>query len=314
MLCFISIMNMAGQRRRDFLKLAGVTALSAVIPGCFQAGIEKGHTNGRQGCFFFVQMADPQLFWGPLKEWETAIEHINRLRPAFAIVCGDLINRNGNVEKTDTQTDEKMARAYHKAAEKLDRGISLYNVAGNHDVCNQPTPETLGWYEARFGKLWYSFTYQRYLFIVLESDILKYPQNAPAAAEWQMAWLKETLRRASGREFFHTMVFMHHPMCLKSVDEDDNYFNMPRAIRSQLLGLFHKYGVRAVFSGHYHRNRYVRDGQIELVTTSSSGIGLPEAHPEAPLGFRIVKVRPGCIEHKYYGYNDMPRMDEIMAG
>ncbi|GAH64439.1 unnamed protein product, partial [marine sediment metagenome] len=101
----------------------------------------------------------------------------------------------------------------------------------------------------------------------------------------------------------HKIVFMHHPMCLQDVKEDSSYFNMSPKPRSKLLELFHKYNVDIVFSGHYHRNAYVKDGELELVTTSSSGKPLGED----PIGFRIVKVYPDRIEHKYYSYKEMPK-------
>jgi hypothetical protein len=51
---------------------------------------------GRHGRpFFFIHMADPQLIWGPEKWWHKSIELANRLKPAFVVVGGDLINDNG---------------------------------------------------------------------------------------------------------------------------------------------------------------------------------------------------------------------------
>ncbi len=257
--------------------------------------------------FFFIVIADPQLFWGSAADWQKAIDHVNRLKPAFAVVCGDLINRNGNVQAIDLEADEEMAQAYLKIAKTVDASIPLYNLSGNHDVCNQPTPETMRWYEERFGKLWYTFTHGGCLFVVLQSDVLKNPGGAPEAAERQMAWLKQTLAETPDKPYRQKIVFMHHPMCLKTVDEGDGYFTMPKPRREELLGLFHKHGVRAVFSGHYHRNALVKDGELELVTSSSSG----KALGKDPLGMRIVKVRADGIEHTYYGFDQLPDRVEM---
>jgi 3',5'-cyclic AMP phosphodiesterase CpdA len=243
--------------------------------------------------FYFVVAADPQLFWGPKELWQKAIDEVNRLRPAFLVVCGDLIQDPGN---------EEQAKAYLEVAGKLDESIPLHNVAGNHDVHKQPTPQSLGWYEKHFGKPWYSFTHAGCLGIVLESDVLNQPAGAPEMAERQMDWLRKTLEAASEKPFDHIFVFQHHPLCLKQVDEPDGYFNVPEARRKELLDLFHKHGVRAVFSGHYHRNAHVKDGQIELITTSSLGKPLGKD----PVGLRIVKVFADRIEHRYYGYEELP--------
>src|SRR5436853_979848 len=53
------------------------------------------------GPFVFLQLADTQFgMFDADASWEKetalfehAVEHINRLRPKFAIVCGDLVNR-----------------------------------------------------------------------------------------------------------------------------------------------------------------------------------------------------------------------------
>ncbi len=252
--------------------------------------------------FFFVHLADPQLFWGPLELWKKAIESVNRLKPSFAVVGGDLINNNGKSNNHDFSKDIAMAQAYLEVAKTIDPEIPLYNAAGNHDVCNEPTHETLQWHQQRFGELWYSFRCRHGLFIVLESDILKNPQNAPDMKEKQMARLKEMLQNSDHSDIHQKIVFMHHPMCLNSVNEKDGYFNMPKGIRDELLKLFHSHNVTAVFSGHYHRNAYVKDGDLELVTSASCG----KALGKDPVGMRIVKVYPDRIEHKYYSYMNLP--------
>jgi len=276
--------------RREFL--AG--ALTA--PWLVHLGTGRADAAGEaEKCkFFFIVAADPQLFWGPLELWEKAVEHVNRLKPTFLVVCGDLVQEPGNDEQ---------ARAYLETAGKLDESIRLYNVAGNHDVHARPTAESLAWYEKHFGKPWYSFTHGGSLFIVLESNVLNQPQQAPEMADGQMAWLKETLAAAGEKKYEHIFVFKHYPICLQRADEKDHYFNVPRPRREELLALFHKHGVRAVFSGHYHRNAYAKDGSLELVTTSSCGKPLGKD----PTGFRIVRVFADRIEHTYYGYDQMPQ-------
>lgn len=275
--------------RRTFLGGALATPW-AVSLACRRAGAGEAEEPCR---FFFVVAADPQLFWGPLELWQKAIAEVNRLKPAFLVVCGDLIQDPGN---------EEQAKAYLEAAEKLDASIPLHNVAGNHDVYSNPTPESIAWYEKRFGKAWGSFEHGGCLFLVLESDLLNQPDRAPELAERQVAWLEKTLREAKSKEFDRIIVFKHFPLCLQKVDEKDQYFNVPGPRRRKLLELFHASGVTAVFSGHHHRNGYVKDGDLELVITSSSGKPLGKD----PVGFRIVKVFDDRIEHRYYGYDELP--------
>ncbi|MHC4399638.1 MAG: metallophosphoesterase [Planctomycetota bacterium] len=280
--------------RRRFL--AGAAAASWLV----QLGTTRawGGQPGDPAPFFFIAAADPQLFWGPRELWEKTIDHVNRLGPAFLVVCGDLIQEPGNDEQ---------AEAYLDVARRLDESIRLHNVAGNHDVHPEPTPESIEWFHKRFGQPWYAFTHGGSLFVVLESDVLNRPQRAPQMAGEQMAWLRRILAGADEKDYAHVIVFKHFPLCLKAVDEKDQYFNVPTPRRTELLGLFHKHAVTAVFSGHYHRNAYVKDGDLELVTTSSCGKPLGDD----PVGLRIVKVYGNRIEHRYYGFEELPERVEL---
>jgi 3',5'-cyclic AMP phosphodiesterase CpdA len=252
---------------------------------------------GKQGGFCYFVMADPQLFWGSKEDWQRAISCANRLKPDFVVVCGDLINNPGN---------EDEAKAYLEIAGTLDKAIPIYNVSGNHDYIPSD-PKSLGWYQARFGPPWYAFSHKNSFFVVFESTMVKTgPEDAPLY-QWQMQWLEDTLRAAQGKNHDHITVYTHYPLALRRVDEEDEYFNLPRVRRETLLDMFHKYRVNAVFSGHFHHNTLVKDGELELITTSSTGIALEQmGQPKDPLGFRIVKMYPDRIEHQYYGYDDLP--------
>ena len=104
----------------------------------------------------FVQMSDPQFgmytkdadFAQETANFEFAIATANRLKPAFVVITGDLINKAG---------DAAMTAEYKRITAKLDPKIKLFNVAGNHDVGNQPTKESLAQYRERFGPDYYSF-------------------------------------------------------------------------------------------------------------------------------------------------------------
>ena len=98
------------------------------------------------------------------------------------------------------------------------------------------------------------------------------------------------------------MVFQHHPWFLKTADEPDTYFNIPGQRRAAHLALFHEFGVRYLFSGHYHRNCIARDGEIEAVTTGPVGKPLDDGKS----GLRVVIVRDDHIDHRYYHFGEVP--------
>src|SRR6185436_8336109 len=107
----------------------------------------------------------------------------------------------------------------------------------------------------------------------------------------------------------HIVVFQHHPWFLKSADETNQYFNIPMERRAPVLALFHEYGVKYLFSGHYHRNAVARDGDMEAVTTGP--VGMPQG--EGKSGLRVVIVRDSGIEHHYYHFGEIPNRIDLGA-
>src|SRR5438445_8644373 len=143
---------------------------------------------------FFIQMSDPQFgmyaenkdFLQETINFEFAIATANRLRPKFVVICGDLVNQAGN---------DAQALEFLRIAAKLDPAIKLYNVAGNHDVGNQPSPASLAAYRKSFGPDYYSFHSGDLAGFVLNSSLIAAPENARDEAERQEAWLKAELAK-----------------------------------------------------------------------------------------------------------------------
>ena len=150
--------------------------------------------------FFFVQLADPQfgLFkWlngrkeddlEPLwrvglriyptdeidmseetRRYTRVIEAINRLRPAFAITCGDLVQDRNDAEQHETLLG---------LTEMLDDEIPMRWVSGNHDVGVPPTPESIAAYQGRYGPDNYSFDHDGSHFVVINSSVCVDPSGA----------------------------------------------------------------------------------------------------------------------------------------
>ena len=253
------------------------------------------------GFNFFLQMADTQFgmyaenkdFRQETINFEFAIATANRLRPNFVVICGDLINQAGNAAQ---------AAEYLRIAARLDPAIKLYNVAGNHDVENQPSPETLAAYRAKFGPDYYSFRSGDLAGFILNSSLIASPAKAQAEADRQEAWIKTELAKPRPEGVRHRVIFQHHSWFLENPDEPDQYFNIPTATRKRYLKLFHDAGVTHVFAGHYHRTAYARDGALEMITTG------PVSKPlgKDPSGIRVVEWTETGITHQYYGLGSIP--------
>jgi 3',5'-cyclic AMP phosphodiesterase CpdA len=250
--------------------------------------------------FFFIQLSDPQFgmyttnrdFAQETANFEFAVATINRLRPAFVVITGDLVNKAG---------DATQIKEFKRIAAKIDSAIPVYKVAGNHDVENNPTPKTVAAYTNEFGPDHYVFRHGDFVGMVLDSTLIHAPQQAEELYAEQKNWLESELEKARKESVRHIVVFQHHSWFLDSAEEADQYFNLPKERRAKYLKLLHKAGVKYVFCGHLHRSKVAHDGDLEVVTTGALGKPLG-----GESGMRIAIVRDNGLEHHFYSLGEIP--------
>jgi len=180
---------------------------------------------------FFVQASDPQFgmytkdadFKQETANFEFFIAGMNRLKPQFIVVTGDLTNK---------AADAAQIAEYHRIAKKLDPAIKIYNVPGNHDVKNEPTEQSLAQYRKDWGPDYYTFDSGDMRGIVLDSSLIQAPVQVPAEADKQEQWLKGQLAKAK-TDGKRVVIFQHIPFFLKTADEPDQYFNVPKQHRAR---------------------------------------------------------------------------------
>jgi serine/threonine-protein phosphatase CPPED1 len=250
----------------------------------------------------FIQMSDPQFgmydqnksFSHETANFEYAIAAANRMKPQFVVVTGDLVNQSSSTEQV---------AEYKRIAARLDPAIRLYSVPGNHDVGNQPTPESLARYRESFGPDYYTFRAGEIEGIVLDSNLEAGAEKVPDEAAKMEKWFREQLEAARRAGVKRVIVFQHIPLFLKSADEPDQYFNVPREVRRRYLALLHEYGVEQVFAGHLHNNSEARDGNLTMITTGPVGMPLDGCKS----GMRLVQISESGIAQKYYEFGDLPQ-------
>jgi 3',5'-cyclic AMP phosphodiesterase CpdA len=235
---------------------------------------------------FFMVLADPQMGMfekdtGSAQETanlDFAVATANRLHPAFVIICGDLVNKGGDTQEI---------AAFRASIARLDPSIPLHLAAGNHDVGNAPTATKLEAYRAGFGSDYYTFRSRNLVAIVLNSSLMGTKGNEGADSA-QLAWLEQQLELAQTDKIRREdiVVFQHIPFFLSQPGEPDQYFNVPLRSRERYLEMLHRFGVRHVFAGHYHRNVQASDSNLIMVTTGAIG------KPLGPEGSGLRLVQP----------------------
>jgi 3',5'-cyclic AMP phosphodiesterase CpdA len=274
--------------------------LFCIISLCFLlSACSAGKSSNKN--FYFIQMSDPQFgmftanksFEQETRNFEKAIAEANRLKPRFVIVTGDLVNLEG---------DAAQIAEYKRIAAQLHPSITLYNVPGNHDVGNTPTPADIATYRSLFGKDYYSFVQGSVYGIVLNSLYLHSPQQVPREAQEQEQWLTNTLAEAKTKNYRHIFIFLHHPFFLKQEAEADEYFNIPTTTRNRYLQLFKTNNVHYIFAGHYHRNSFGQSPGLQMVTTGP--VGKPLGADSS--GFRIITINKEKVQHRYYRLDSIP--------
>mgnify|MGYP001811840358 CR=1 FL=1 len=242
------------------------------------------------GRFTFVQLCDPQLGMGgyehDVASFERAVDRINRLGPDFVVLCGDTVH----------DADASSFADFKRIKGGLE--VPCHVVPGNHDVGNEPSPESLQNYREVIGRDYDAIEHEGVVFVLVNTQLWKSPVDGES--ERQDAWLEATLE-AAAEEGSPIFVVGHYPLFLESPDEEEEYMNLPAAKRRELLDLFERCGVVAVLGGHTHRlvvNDYRGMQLVNGETTSKN-------FDERPFGFRLWHVEGrGAYRHEFIALDE----------
>ncbi len=162
----------------------------------------------------------------------------------------------------------------------LDAGVKFYASLGNHDDPNDERlykPFNMG------GERYYAFRRGEVAFFALDSNYMD-PK--------QLDWLDQNLKSSQGT---WKICFFHHPLY-----NDGRHHGSDVDLRTQVVPLFQRYGVNAVFSGHEHvyqrmkaeNNIYyfVLGNSGQLMTHDFKGAGEREKGFDTDRSFMIVEI------------------------
>jgi 3',5'-cyclic AMP phosphodiesterase CpdA len=200
---------------------------------------------------WFAHLSDPHLPDG-LEALKKAFTLILKKKPppSFMVITGDL-------------TTENRWTALKKLVDAS--FIPVYLVRGNHDAHVDPEGHS---FKRRLGyERYYQFEVSNHHFLVLDSSSENTHEGMMDPK--QKHWLAAELRRSQpGTPYY---LFMHHPVLDDPVQSrtriPELYLNDKDA--NELLQLIKGYNLRAIFTGHIHRNSIVTQDQLIQIAIAS---------------------------------------------
>lgn len=253
--------------------------------------------------FSFIQMSDPQLgfisgetldFTADSLLLERMVANVNRLKPAFVLMTGDMTN-------TSRQKDQ--VACYKMIMEKIDMSVPVYTVPGNHDIGGDASTDRVNAYISNYGEDRFCMTYEGCAFIGIDSPVIKYDNTELEVPQYN--WLLEKLYEA--KDCRMRFVVSHYPFFLSSYLEAENSQNLSQEARDRYWPVFKRHKVSCVIAGHLHYTRQASYNGIGMITTGAVGKPLGSGFSGAAL-WKIDK------DGKYtYQYLSAGEFDEIAS-
>ena len=127
---------------------------------------------GKDRSFFFVQLSDPRLglcsedggFEREKQQFKQFIDAINRLKPAFVVISGNLVNDRGNAAQL---------AGFRELCRRIDSKIPIYLLPGACDVGDEASPEAVQDFIGRYGSDRFVFRKEGCCVIGLNTPVVK---------------------------------------------------------------------------------------------------------------------------------------------
>lgn len=230
----------------------------------------------------FIQISDPQIgFFDDNKSYtqdslnlEIAVKHVNRLRPDFVVVTGDMVNSG---------TSKKQLACFMQVIKKISPDIPVWYVPGNHDIGANAKEERISSYIDTYGYDRFAFKMNDINFIGINSCIIK--DGSASQQKDQLKWMKRVMKQDKGGHAA-TYIFCHHPFFVNSFEEKLSYSNQEKEDRDLYWILFEENNVSAVISGHRHDDATSSHKGITMITCGP--VGKPLGNGQSGVGIYTI--------------------------
>lgn len=205
---------------------------------------------------------------------EKAVQQINKLEPDMVLVAGDMV---------DSRTDEEIA-TFKRISAQIKAPVLL--TPGNHDLLIPVTIAGLQHYRSNFGEDFQVEECKGYCIISVNSVLWKGTEESSLLHRHD-SLLYEALQVAKKRGQ-PVVILTHLPPFISSADEDDEYFNLPKEKRKDILRLFDENGVILYLAGHTHKTSQRTYRQLTILNGESTCANFDGR----PRGFRLLTIYP----------------------
>lgn len=296
------------------------------------------------GDYDFVQLADPQFgmlhFDKSWKEEEAmlrlAVQHVNRLKPRFLLISGDLSNAFPSGPEAAPEAARRQIASFKEVMQDLDSEIPIVMQPGNHDIGQAPLPADVQAYTGHFGDDYFSFWVGGVFYLNINSQYYMDAAHTQELRQDQDRWIASELARTKAH---HIVILSHVPPFVGHEEEPQGWATWEPEPRKRILAAAEAAQAKIWFSGHLHGNAttHTRHG-MEIVVTSScastinwiqdaprvataerpdfkAAVGAPPviADPHHS-GLRIVRVRKRGFQHRWLALADVPESLEDVFG
>ena len=201
--------------------------------------------------FYFVQITDTH--WGDrdnLERTKTIVEMINDLPMPIACVVhtGDISNRS--IE------DESLVSEGKKILQKLK--MPVHFIPGNKDILWYRYKETQTAFQKHFGELVSEKEYHGVVFLMVCTEPLE--RGMTVKGFDPLLETKAALDRAGDKP----VIVFHHRPSVRDFYRNSMHRGWSDEIRNRWKPLLNAYNVKAILTGHFHRDEHHWVGDVPL--------------------------------------------------
>jgi len=257
--------------------------------------------------FYFVQVVSPKFGCAAHPEENTDAERqtmdrivhaLNNMqpKPRFLAVYGNYTNAKPSEKEYFPQLE-----SFKSSFDNLSPEIPVVCVCGYTDCGSPPTLDFVEAYRKTFGDDWFAFWVEGVQFLVLNTAYLKDSNtDTQGLKAEQQEWLESKLLEAQVNPPQQIILLQTTPWFCKTIDESTDNKNIDLSTRQEIAPKLNDAGVKYIFSGCF--NGVGKGKGLEIIQTNSLGGKNAAENP----GFRVVKVEPDGVLHKYFDLDNSP--------